>query len=149
MIPTLTDSSNVELAKFLSLAAKTGEELEMFSPWIDEAWHDKLKIPVAYEKYCKKLFNCTIRHSERSESSDSSNISWIAEYERQFGELNDSWFRDSSGSLRSTMMEEYLWTGEVYASWDCTPADVRTVEHLPQPVIPRPDENPLENNPPA
>lgn len=49
-------------------------------------------------------------------------ISWIPDYEARFGKLPAVWFADATGTVDQTAYATYCTTGEVFHSWDCTPA---------------------------
>jgi hypothetical protein len=90
----------------------------MWSPLVDSYWHAALTDRDKYESMCLETVGSIVQHSEAVGRGE---ISWIVEYERRFGELSTVWFTNTDGRLNKALMEEYLWTGEVYASWDCRP----------------------------
>lgn len=49
-------------------------------------------------------------------------ISWISDYEARFGKLPPMWFADAAGTVDQAAYATYCATGEVFHSWDCSPA---------------------------
>jgi hypothetical protein len=108
-----------ELGRFFQLARDNPlSPPEMWSPLIDLYWHTALKDDAKYKSLCRKNADTIIYHKEDAGFGE---ISWINEYERRFGALSSVWFQSREGRLDIELMEEYLWTGDIYASWDCRP----------------------------
>lgn len=112
-----------ELARFLSIASSTNLFMEMFSPLVDQEWHDKLE-DGSYEEWCKRNDVPAMVHAE---TSGQGAIPWVAEYHSKFGQLPDLWFRDNTGKLDETLWRDYLNGKEIRACWDCHPLPVEVI----------------------
>lgn len=117
----LAKRAEVELSKYLALAVKTGAKVEMFSPAVDSVWHELLADGDNYRRISLKACGQVVGHDTTSKSAVPEKIGWIEEYHRQFGRMDDVWFRNHLGDLDVDIYGRYQATGEVVASWDCTP----------------------------
>lgn len=137
--------AKVELSRFLWLAARSGRPIEMWSEFIDEVWHDELKND-SYETFSVSACGTVIGHSA---TSGYGKISWIAEYEQLFGDLNPVWFLDRNGNERRDLAEIYQRDRQVIASWDCGPIvptdDIARVRKAPGPT--KPDDEKQKEDP--
>lgn len=115
--------AKAELGKLFQLTVKLDRRLEMFSDYLDEAWHQLLQNKKEYEKFCIASCNHVIKHIDSSipGASGYGEISWIQDYEQHFGKLEKEWFMDSSGEINDILYQNYLKTGKVIAAWKCNP----------------------------
>jgi hypothetical protein len=125
--------ARLELARFLQIFRDNPCPLEMWSSAVDNEWHQLLKDGDEYNMFCMQQVGKYVGHSEGQGFSGISSISWIQEYEKKFGELGLIWFHDQVGQIDLNLCEEYLWTGEVYASWNCHPAPPEPMDDPIQP----------------
>jgi hypothetical protein len=109
--------ARTELRKFLALAALAETPLEMFSILIDDEWHKLVADPDAYAAFCETTVGHHVAHVE---GTDSGEVSWIADYHRQWGELPTIWFTDETGVVDQTAYDLYRRTRTVTASWNCS-----------------------------
>ncbi|MFE2723258.1 hypothetical protein [Kitasatospora sp. NPDC059327] len=120
MSPMTTELA--ELGRFFLI---TGRRLaagstapEMFSDAIDSAWHSLIDDATAHEEF-------TIAHAGRAlihvEGRGEGLVSWVSAYEDAYGPLPEIWFTDASGAVNSESLAHYRSTGEVRASWNCSP----------------------------
>ncbi|MFJ3787949.1 hypothetical protein [Kitasatospora sp. NPDC090091] len=119
----------VELGKFFTI---TGRRLaagntapEMFSGAIDAAWHLLAADAEAHAEF-------TATHAGRGllhvEGSGEGFVSWVAAYQEVYGQLPEIWFTDAEGMVNTEALARYRESGEVWASWKCSP------EAVPAPV---------------
>jgi hypothetical protein len=139
-------AARLELARFLQIYKENPCPLEMWSPAVDNEWHRLIKKGDEYKTFCMGEVGEYVSHSEGRGFSGISSISWIQQYEKKFGELGLIWFQDQAGRTDVNLCEEYLWTGEVYASWDCHPVHPDPMESTIQGDQPGP-QAPAENPP--
>ena len=110
-----------ELGRAFAIAAD-GHKVEMFSPFLDDHWHHMLSEPAVYTEFCNSTSGHYIHHVEGQQSGL---VTFIAEYERRYGELSPHWFRDAEGEMDHVVYRKYKEDRIIYASWNCTPAKIR------------------------
>ncbi|MEU6233689.1 hypothetical protein [Kitasatospora sp. NPDC047058] len=49
-------------------------------------------------------------------------MTWVAACEEAYGRLPEVWFTDENGTIDSAAHNRYQETGQVWASWKCSPA---------------------------
>ena len=110
-----------ELRRFLILATDLQKPLTMFSAYIDDAWHELMKDEAAYLEFCQSISGRPIEHVPSGKDNPIVCIEWLKEYEARYGDLNPLWFADIDGNVDSLSYGAYRRTGEIYASWRCSP----------------------------
>ena len=132
MTSALQEDAERELARYFALASSTPRRMEMFSPMVDGVWHDLLTEREKYRRFCHRTCGHVVRHDTTSRSEVPRLIPWVADYHRNYGSLHPVWFLDEDGQPASHLVSLYLRTGNVVASWDCTPV-IETVKPRPAP----------------
>lgn len=116
-------TATIELGRFLTIAGErfqAGQSApEMFSPAVDQAWHELLGTP-EYDALCLETAGRRIRHVENNGYGP---IAWVAAYEEAYGPLPELWFTDADGNVDQDALARYRETGTVVAEWDCGPVD--------------------------
>jgi len=108
-----------ELGKAFKLCSE-GVEVQMFSMGIDSVWHQMIdQKPLEYREFCNSSCGAKIEHTPITGEGE---ISFIAEYERCYGQLPKIWFTDERGEFLSELYGEYIKTNMIIASWNCSPA---------------------------
>lgn len=113
--------ARTELGRFFQLAGDlvTGDvEMPVFSPAVDEAWHQLLDDPQAHAGFCLEHAGIVLGHLRKAGSGP---VEWISLYEKAYGPLPDVWFTDASGAVNEELKAAYQKTGTVVTSWDCHP----------------------------
>lgn len=114
-----TDDVLTELARFFAVAADSTQMCPMFSTYIDQAWHTLLSTPDLYAQFSREACGQVLGHQA---SVGGGRIPWISDYEARFGQLHPLWFADATGTVDKTAYAAYRATGEIFHSWDCSPA---------------------------
>lgn len=111
---TTNDVAERELSRFLALAAASGEDCAFLMPTceVDEYWHRLLSQPEAYLAFCDRVAGAPVEHIQRGGIA---RLPWVELYHARHGELPRIWFQDDNAYA------SYQRTGEVLASWDCSP----------------------------
>jgi hypothetical protein len=115
--------ARLELAKFFALAMDAPSPPQMFSQFIDNLWHSMLegKATEDYVDFSVAACGAIIEHVPLSGEGE---VTWVTAYHAKFGQdLPKEWFCNRDGVLDDAAYNEYLRTGDVVASWDCTPGD--------------------------
>lgn len=107
-----------ELAKYFVIVVGADQPAPMFSPFIDEIWHELLKTE-GYADWSQKACGYIIEHVP---GNGTGTITWINDYHERFGQLPPEWFAAESGLIDQAAYAKYLKTFELEASWDCKPA---------------------------
>ena len=111
-----------ELKKFFVVGAvrhKEGEYTGMPACYLDTFWHRLLKEqPEEYERICSESVNELVDHISYNGEGP---WEWVSCYETMFGSLSPIWFTDPDGIFNGPMYVEYMETGVVKASWNCSP----------------------------
>ncbi|MFF2044157.1 hypothetical protein ACFVVX_27420 [Kitasatospora sp. NPDC058170] len=122
-----------ELGRFLSIAGRRlavgGTAPEMFSGAIDAVWHALAKDSQAHAEFTTAHAGRPLAHIE---GAGQGRILWVTAYDEAYGPLPEVWFTDESGAVDTATHSRYRETGEVWASWKCSP------EALPhaEPAVP-------------
>jgi hypothetical protein len=114
-----------ELGRFLRLATRLkNQPMTMFSACIDHAWHALLEDKERYESFCRSECGTVLGHlsSEECESKKIFSLAWTKAYEEEYGPLPAVWFADKAGVIDAEAYERFRSTGELLASWSCTPS---------------------------
>ncbi|KZL16598.1 hypothetical protein PsAD2_03417 [Pseudovibrio axinellae] len=133
-------NAKAELQKVFKLAAR-GIHIEMFSEFIDAAWHELLENQKEYEKFSISSCGFIVPHTE---GSGKGTVNFVEAYEREFGPLPDLWFASISGDINVGALSHYRDTGEVVASWTCS-ATHNCIAIFPR--VEEPDESYLDKKP--
>ncbi len=113
------DEPLTELARFFTVAADSTQMCPMFSPCIDQAWHTLLVTSDSYAQFSHEACGRVLSHQP---SLRNGRIPWVSDYEARFGQLPPSWFADETGKVDQAAYATCRATGEVFHSWDCSPA---------------------------
>ncbi|PZS37958.1 MAG: hypothetical protein DLM62_16415 [Pseudonocardiales bacterium] len=114
-----TSDALTELARFFAITKESAQMCPMFSSYIDQAWHTLICTPDSYAQFSREACGQILGHHE---SLGEGQIPWVSDYEARFGKLSPLWFADAGGTVDQTAYAAYCATGEVFHSWDCTPA---------------------------
>lgn len=110
-----------ELEKFFQVAAVRQQENKktgMPACYLDTFWHQFLEKPVEYARICTEAVGAPVDHIPYNGEGP---WEWISDYESMFGSLSPIWFTDLDGIFNGPMYMEYVETGIVKASWNCSP----------------------------
>ncbi|MFE6049906.1 hypothetical protein ACFQ6N_04055 [Kitasatospora sp. NPDC056446] len=111
-----------ELGRFFTIAAhriEAGQAApEMFSAAVDAAWHRLVSDPAAYDAFALRHAGRRLAHAE---DAGTGLVSWVGAYEEAYGPLPEVWFTDAHGTVDTEALAHYRETGEVRASWNCSP----------------------------
>lgn len=115
-------SASRELERFLIMAevyrSETGRQAFMPACPVDTAWHRLLEQPEQYKLFCHNMVGRDILHEPAKGEGE---IQWTETYEKLYGPLPATWFRNTKGILNISQRQKYLETGIFYAAWDCVP----------------------------
>ncbi|WP_241002617.1 hypothetical protein [Streptomyces sp. CB01881] len=92
---------------------------EMFSGAIDAAWHRLAEDIDAHAEFTTVHAGRRLTHVR---GAGTGHITWVAAYEEAFGPLPEVWFTNGDGTVDSAAHNRYRETGQVWASWNCSPA---------------------------
>ncbi|MGW1886556.1 hypothetical protein [Streptomyces sp. NPDC001970] len=134
MSTTLTPQ-RTELGRFFAITGdrfRCGDERppEMFSGAIDAEWHQMLKTPEEYAKFCMTAAGMPLRHAPLKGVGE---ISWVRAYEEMFGPLPEIWFTAEDDQINQEALNRYRETGTVVAEWDCGPTTGDGDDVVPKP----------------
>lgn len=107
-----------ELSKAFLLNA-SGTRVEMFSPYLDEAWHRLEAAGDQYDEFCQTWVGARVDHQREPEEGL---VTFVEKYEERYGALPLIWFRNINGTIRQDVYGQYRDTGMIHASWNCRPA---------------------------
>jgi len=114
--------AKVELERFLKVAVlcqeKDASNVYMPCCYVDKVWHELLTDTVEYTRIVSHVFSGEIDHISIKGSGI---VEWVPLYEEKFGKLHSIWFTDENEIVNEKSYGEYLETGVMRASWDCTP----------------------------
>lgn len=108
-----------ELAKFFSLAAESSERMGMFSPYIDNTWH-QMEQDGTIDGFAIEACGRPVSHNRWN--AGPAFVPWVAQYQEKYGDLPSIWFADEDGKVHEDAYADYCATREVIASWDCNPS---------------------------
>ncbi|MBU0279073.1 MULTISPECIES: hypothetical protein [unclassified Gemella] len=108
-----------ELRKFFTLLKVEGVDLKMPNTYMDEVWHHMLEDDKEYKEFCLETAGAYIEHVP-NKAKFPEELAWVKLYENKFGKLDISWFVTGEGNFQEKEYEEYIKTGVLKMSWDCS-----------------------------
>ncbi|MGX2997023.1 hypothetical protein JNUCC64_22630 [Streptomyces sp. JNUCC 64] len=119
---TERDLEKVELGRFFRIAGRRFDAgltaPEMFSGAIDAVWHLLAGDAPEHREFTREHAGRELFHQERSGQGP---VTWVREYEEEYGPLPELWFTDVDGTLDTGALARYWRDGTVVAVWDCAP----------------------------
>ncbi|WP_025681780.1 hypothetical protein [Paenibacillus massiliensis] len=105
MVPNV-EKAKEELSKYFGLKHNRAE---MFSPYIDEVWHDLIENkPEEYVDLSISSCGVVVGHIEKPKGSPrTEEIFWVKEYHEKHGDLPSIWFTDKDGNVDEQVYSEY------------------------------------------
>lgn len=121
-------TGRTELGKYFGLKIVGAP---MFSPYIDEVWHELESDKEAYDAFCRETWGEHVMHNAWAKGDPVYyEIPWVSEYESAYGKLSSIWFADKNGSIDQELFDHYKSTGKVeripprsgaFMTCDCKP----------------------------
>ena len=109
-----------ELRKLFVLRRELQVNVQMWSEFVDETWHD-MSEHSGYRGFCFSACGGDVAHVREAGFGQ---ITWIKDYEKRYGSLPLVWFLDRYGKVRSHLYQRYRSGRAIWTSWDCVPVPV-------------------------